>query len=100
MWFPAGLVKTDNPNVEYLSAKATAGAKLLIVLLNQMPAEESVRVQLDDTKVVQGAKVRWKRAQLRNGKLVETSPASPAWAVKLPAWGHAVLTLDYDEIKP
>jgi hypothetical protein len=69
------------------------------VLLNQMAGDENVRVQVDDSKVVQGRKVRWRNAGLRNGQLVVSSPASGTWEVKLPSWGHAVLTLDYEEIK-
>ena len=99
MWFPAGLITLTNPNVEYLSSKSTRSAKLMIVLLNQMAGDENVRVQVDDSKVVQGRKVRWRNAGLRNGQLVVNSPASGTWEVKLPSWGHAVLTLDYEEIK-
>jgi hypothetical protein len=99
MWFPADLITSTNPNVEYLSSKSTRSSKLLIVLLNQMPGDETVRVQVDGSKVVPGRKVRWKNADLRNGQLGESATGSGAWDVTLPSWGHAVLTLDYEEIK-
>jgi len=99
MWFPAGLITSTNPNVEYLTSKSTRSSKLLIVLLNQMPGDETVRVQVDGSKVVPGRKVRWKNADLRNGQLAESATGSGAWDVTLPSWGHAVLTLDYEEIK-
>ena len=99
MWIPAGLITSSNPNVEYLSSKSTRSSKLLIVLLNQMPGEEKIRVQVDPAKVVLGQKVRWTKAGLRNGQLRASYPESGAWDVTLPSWGHAVLTLDYEEIK-
>ena len=96
-----GLVRPDNPNVDYLCALATDKNRLLVVLLNSQARPLAVQVPVDLAKLKDGKNFRLKGAALTgpDGKPRALAGPSGQQSVNLEGFGLAVLALDFEEVK-
>ncbi|MDR1280170.1 MAG: glycoside hydrolase family 88 protein [Opitutaceae bacterium] len=112
LWFDAGAVTCDNPDIEHLCAfapgsvppavvppaaaspaAAASGRELFLMILNQTPRPQTPVVRTDSTRTVRGHPLRWTRARVIQGRIHSAEPATGELRLELPPWGLAVVAL-------
>ncbi|MCW3843810.1 discoidin domain-containing protein [Micromonospora yasonensis] len=93
LWQPAGLVDTGDPNVEHLTALATNGKRLFLMLVNGSPERIETTVRLDPRALSPGQRATWGAWQVLAGRVDATDGG---WHVQLKGEDLAVLAIDVD----
>ncbi|MFD0663132.1 discoidin domain-containing protein [Thermocatellispora tengchongensis] len=92
LWMPPGLVKGDNPEVDVLTAMSTQGRTLLVIALNGRPENQTATLTIDPRSVSPGELADMTGWRSVAGSL--TRVGELAWKTTIPAYGHAVLSVD------
>ncbi len=89
-------VECDQPAIDYIVARATDARRIFVVLLNDSLQATAAQVTLSPAELLGGAAPRWTGVTLTDkaGRNAIAEHDRPV-AVKLPAAGWCVLTLDY-----
>lgn len=88
---PENMMKSGNPNFEYLAALSTKGDKLYVMVLNQSPEGQSGSLTIDASKVNGKG---WAKETVLQGDKVTADRAANTLNLKIKPWGMTVLTLD------
>jgi len=98
LFLPEGLARVDDPQVDYWGAAATGSKRLFLLLLNNDDEAKTTVVQLDPEKMGAGRRVHIRKAELRDeaGNVTAALEGTGGWQVPLPAFGLAVVVVDYE----
>jgi hypothetical protein len=98
LYLPEGLARVDDPHVDYWGAAATGSKRLFLLLLNNDDEAKSTAVRLDPEKMGAGRRVQVRKAELRDaaGNVTAALEGTGGWLVPLPAFGLAVVVVDYE----
>jgi hypothetical protein len=98
LYLPEGLVRVDDPQVDYWGAAATQSKRLFILLLNNDDENRSTGVQLDPEKILPGRRVALRKVALLDaaGTPKTDLPVAGNWKISLPAFGLAVVSVEYE----
>jgi hypothetical protein len=98
LYLPEGLARVADPQVDYWGAAAPGAKRLYLLLLNNDDEAKTTAVQLDAQKLAPGQQVKIRKAELLNeaGNKTTDLPATGNWQVNLPAFGLAVVQIEYD----
>jgi len=94
LWLGNSLVRSDNPNVEYLSAIAVDKKHLFVIAMNQFPKSQDVTLTIDGQQKAMGQSLAWTASKALTGELVSSDAAAGSVKLKLAPWGIAVVSLD------
>jgi hypothetical protein len=91
-----GLLRVENPYLDYYCAVNTTQQKLYLLLLNDGKAELATAIQMDYTKLLDGKPVTPTGIVLlnRNGSRQRIAATSPL-QVSIPAYGIQVVEISY-----
>lgn len=95
LWLPSGLIKIDSPDVEYVGMKAVSGGRLFVTILNQLEKDATFDVTIDPGKIDAAKSVSLGQARFLEAPASAERSSPTTWKVTLPAWGYAVLSVDY-----
>jgi hypothetical protein len=90
---PEGLIKSDNSNVEYITALSEAGDKLYVLVLNQATTEQTPALSIDLSKLGNN-KSNWTKETALQGKIDNADRKAGKLGLRIPAWGLSVVILD------
>jgi hypothetical protein len=98
LYLPEHLVRVADPQVDYWGAKATQSNRLFLLLLNNDDEAKTTGVALHPEKVLPGQRVTIRKAALLDAQGQKTGdlPATGQWRVTLPAFGLAVVSVEYE----
>jgi hypothetical protein len=95
LFIPAGLLKTDNPNLEYVTALSNQKDKLYVMVLNQGTTAQTGKLKLNLELIEPGHKIQWSAEKvLQGGKISSVNRKTGAIELTIPAWGLQVLVLN------
>ncbi|HEY0946870.1 MAG TPA: glycerophosphoryl diester phosphodiesterase [Opitutaceae bacterium] len=90
-----GRLTTSHPAIDTILARATEGRRLFAILLNDRAEPTTATVQADVSELSGGAAAHWTSATLHTGEPNGGHPIDPAQPLTLPAYGWAVMSLNY-----
>ncbi|MBD0255486.1 MAG: glycoside hydrolase family 127 protein [Cytophagales bacterium] len=98
LYLPEGLARVADPQVDYWGAAVPGAKRLYLLLLNNDDNAKTTAVQLDAQKLVPGRPATVRKAELLDeaGNKTTDLPATGNWQVDLPAFGLAVLRVEYE----
>ncbi|WP_157988014.1 glycerophosphoryl diester phosphodiesterase [Jiangella endophytica] len=92
LWMPRTLVTVDDPEVDWLTARSTDGARLFLVALNESPEPVTTTVRLDPRGLLAGQRASWGGTDVLAGDAA--AGADPdTWTVRLDGHGVAVIAV-------
>ncbi|PWV57009.1 glycerophosphoryl diester phosphodiesterase [Chitinophaga sp. S165] len=90
LYMPDGMLKVDNPQVDYISAADTAHSKIYVMLLNDDDDEQQATIQFDASKVKATQQVTVLDA---TGKTERTNLTGTQWQITIPPVGLKILEI-------
>ena len=98
LYLPPGLMQIDDPQVDYWGASATQEKRLFLILLNNDDEAKTSTVRFQQEQLPQPrAKVQQARLLDARGSQTATLDTSGNWQIDLPAFGMAVIAVDYEQ---
>jgi hypothetical protein len=94
--FRQGMLRCDNPDMEFLSALSGDKTTLYLLALNQSPEEESGRFHIDLSKLSPAAK--WTSEKMLQGEAPSVNRPEGTMKLTIPAWGLHVIALKLDGV--
>ena len=87
-----GMLKSDNPDFEYLTALSEDGKQLFLMVLNQSPLESSGSFSIDLSFLASQAK--WTKEEIIQGPTPVIDRSKGKLSMKIPAWGMNIIALN------
>lgn len=92
-----GMLKSENPDLEYLTALSENGKQLFLMVLNQSPQESSGSFSIDLSYLT--FKAKWTNEQIIQGPTPVANRSKGKLSMKIPAWGMNVIELNLENLK-
>jgi hypothetical protein len=89
-------VSVDNPAVDYIVARATKGARVFLLLLNEVGRENNVTIVPDARTLTGGAAARWSSIRILGTGNAAALDATAPLKLTIPGYGLTVIALDFD----
>jgi hypothetical protein len=86
---PPGLITSENPSLEYLSALGTRDSRLFVIALNNSDRDLVTNIKLNPDHLIPGKTVRWLQGRPLS---LQVQPYA-GWAVPLDPYGNWKVTL-------
>ncbi|KAJ9150403.1 Atp synthase f0 sector subunit c [Pleurostoma richardsiae] len=93
LWQPRSLLNVSDPEVDYITARSTDGAKLFVILLNELAAGKAVTLTMDPRSLVAFKRATWGETSSLAGS-ASPSEADNTWSVDIPSSGLAVFSVE------
>ncbi|RKR79927.1 hypothetical protein BDD43_0013 [Mucilaginibacter gracilis] len=91
---PVGLLKSENPNFEYVGALGLQKDKLYVLVLNQSPLAQSGSMAIDVSKIGDGKITKWGKSVVLQGDQSWANAAKGTVDLKIKPWGMSVIAID------
>ncbi len=92
---PENMLKSANPNFEYVAGLSEKKDKLYIMVLNQSPTEQNGLLSIDVSKIGDGKMKNWtKEATLQGDKILLANRTAGTLDLKIKPWGMSVVSVD------
>ncbi|MCC5928640.1 MAG: glycerophosphoryl diester phosphodiesterase [Cyclobacteriaceae bacterium] len=93
--FRQGMIRCDNPDIEYITALSENKSTLYILAMNQSPKEGSGSFSIDISRL--SPKAKWGKEKVLQGDVPEVKRSEGKMNVSIPAWGMNVVALEVME---
>lgn len=91
---PPGLLKSDNPYYECLSALSDDRRTLYVIVMSQATTSQQGTVDIDLSRLDNGKQFRWKKEKALLGAVHGKDRKNSRLQLQLPAWGIHVIAID------